>query len=188
MILIGYFFSYVFLIAGRLPKNDNVSWRRDSCLKDELPGGYYMILSIFGHGSSSSWAQNTFSKPLVPQQIPKTRLLHLLMEQMVVPQTHRPSSPSYSSTCYWDEFWWSGPWLYNATGNSSYLVTNPLLANQIDASLQGPDCLVVSWDNKLPKIVHRFRLSFIKISQRDRQNLVLIPTSFSEASTEQKVV
>lgn len=164
MILMGYYFSYVFLIAGRLPKNNNVSWRGDSCLKDELPGGYYMILSIFGHGSSSSWAQiqNTFSRPLVPQQIPQTRLLHLLMEQMVgspggkietcswaidynwpalicatcralTTETaaaiivfedsmeyskkffHRPSSPSYSSTCYWDEFWWSGPWLYSAT-------------------------------------------------------------------------
>nr|POE96748.1 hypothetical protein CFP56_27414 [Quercus suber] len=45
-----------------------------------------MILSIFGHGSSSSWAENTFSRPLVPQQIPQTRLLHLLMEQMVAPQ------------------------------------------------------------------------------------------------------
>ena len=80
--------------------------------------------------------------------------------------------------------------MYYATENSSYLklVTNPLLANQIDASLQGQDRLVVSWDNKLPKIVPRFRLSFIKISQRDRQNLVLIPTGFSKASTEQKVV
>ena len=86
MILIGYFFSYVLLIAGRLPKNNNVSWRGDSCLKDELPGGYYMILSIFGHGSSSSWAQNTFSRTLAPQQIPQTRLLHLLMGQMVVHQ------------------------------------------------------------------------------------------------------
>ena len=76
--------------------------------------------------------------------------------------------PSPISTFLWfhlllDEFWWSGPWLYYATGNSSYLklVTNPLLANQIDASLQGQDRLVVSWDNKLPKIVPRFRLSFI---------------------------
>lgn len=31
------------------------------------------------------------------------------------------------------------------------LVTNLLLANRIDASLQGQDRLVVSWDNKLPK-------------------------------------
>lgn len=74
-------------------------------------------------------------------------------------------------------------WTLVVLCNCSYLmlVTNPLLANQIDASLQGQDRVVVSWGNKLPKIVPRFRLSFIKISQRDRQNLVVIPTSFSKS-------
>lgn len=74
-------------------------------------------------------------------------------------------------------------WTLVVLCNCSYiiLVTNPLLSNQIDASLQGQDRLVVSRGNKLPKIVPRFRLSFIKISQRDRQNLVVIPTSFSKS-------
>ncbi|OMO63939.1 Glycoside hydrolase, family 9 [Corchorus capsularis] len=56
----------------------------------------------------------------------------------------------YNSSGFWDEFVWGGAWMYCATGNSSYidLVTKPGLAKHDDAFWGGPDCGVLSWDNK----------------------------------------
>lgn len=34
-------FNFLINVAGRLPQQNNVSWRGDSCLKDEPVGGYY---------------------------------------------------------------------------------------------------------------------------------------------------
>lgn len=58
----------------------------------------------------------------------------------------------YNSTGYFDEYIWSGAWLYYATGNSSYLMlaTNPGIARNAHATGGSIDLRVFDWDNKLP--------------------------------------
>ncbi|KAI9107172.1 hypothetical protein K1719_021781 [Acacia pycnantha] len=60
--------------------------------------------------------------------------------------------PYYNSSGYFDEYMWSGAWLFYATGNSSYLnlATNPSVAKNSKALLMVRDLIVPSWDNKLP--------------------------------------
>ncbi|KAH9750100.1 Endoglucanase 25 [Citrus sinensis] len=55
----------------------------------------------------------------------------------------------YNSTSYWDEFTWSGAWLYYATGNSSYLklVTTTGLGKQAGIFRGTLDNSLLSWDN-----------------------------------------
>jgi hypothetical protein len=71
--------------------------------------------------------------------------------------------PYYNSTGYFDEYMWSGAWLYYATGNSSYisLATNPSVPKHSNAFYMIPDLSVLSWDNKLPAamlLLTRFRM------------------------------
>ncbi|KAK9217076.1 hypothetical protein WN943_005701 [Citrus x changshan-huyou] len=55
----------------------------------------------------------------------------------------------YNSRSYWDEFTWSGAWLYYATGNSSYLklVTTTGLGKQAGIFRGILDNSLLSWDN-----------------------------------------
>lgn len=55
----------------------------------------------------------------------------------------------YNSRSYWDEFTWSGAWLYYATGNSSYLklVTTTGLGKQAGIFRGALDNSLLSWDN-----------------------------------------
>ncbi|KDP28223.1 hypothetical protein JCGZ_13994 [Jatropha curcas] len=61
-----------------------------------------------------------------------------------------PSSTFYNSSGFWDEFVWSGAWLYCATGKTSYLqlVTSPDLAKKDYAFWGGPSRGILSWDKK----------------------------------------
>ncbi|CAN1768500.1 Endoglucanase 7 [Linum perenne] len=58
----------------------------------------------------------------------------------------------YNSSGYYDEYMWSGAWLYYATGNKTYLslATNPGIPKNSKAFFGIPDLSVPSWDNKLP--------------------------------------
>ncbi|XP_054817394.1 endoglucanase 12 [Prosopis cineraria] len=58
----------------------------------------------------------------------------------------------YNSSGYFDEYMWSGAWMFYATGNSSYLTlaTHPSVAKNSKALYMIRDLIVPSWDNKLP--------------------------------------
>lgn len=60
--------------------------------------------------------------------------------------------PFYNSTDFWDEFIWSGAWMYYATGNYSYATaaTDSNLAANANAFSGFQNLTMFSWDNKLP--------------------------------------
>ncbi|CAN1768498.1 Endoglucanase 12 [Linum perenne] len=69
----------------------------------------------------------------------------------------------YNSSGYYDEYMWSGAWLYYATGNKTYLslATNPGIPKNSKAFFGIPDLSVPSWDNKLPAamlLLTRYRI------------------------------
>ncbi|XP_050204151.1 endoglucanase 9-like [Mercurialis annua] len=47
--------------SGKLPKQNNISWRGDSCLKDEIPGGYYDAGNAIKYTLPTSFAMTLLS-------------------------------------------------------------------------------------------------------------------------------